>query len=34
MLNYRKIEAWDMLIDEIITYAEKVNFDGIHLDNG
>lgn len=34
MLNYRKIEAWDMLIDEIVSYAEKVNFDGIHLDNG
>lgn len=34
MLNYRKIEAWDMLIDEIVAYSEKVNFDGIHLDNG
>ena len=34
MLNYRKIESWDLLIDEIITYADKLDIDGIHLDNG
>lgn len=34
MLNYRKIEAWDLLIDEIMDYTEKYNIDGIHLDNG
>jgi len=34
MLNYRKIEAWDMLIDEIITYSDRLGVDGIHLDNG
>jgi hypothetical protein len=34
MLNYRKKEAWDMLIDEIISYTKKFDFDGIHLDNG
>ena len=34
MLNYRKKEAWDMLIDEIISYVKKFDFDGIHLDNG
>lgn len=34
MLNYRKVESWDLLIDEIITYAKKIDVDGIHLDNG
>lgn len=34
MLNYRKIESWDLLIDEIITYADKLDTDGVHLDNG
>ena len=34
MLNYRKQEAWDLLIDEIITYSEKYGIDGIHMDNG
>jgi len=34
MLNYRKIESWDLLIDEIINYSEKIDSDGIHLDNG
>ena len=34
MLNYRKIEAWNLLIDEIITYTQEYGIDGIHLDNG
>lgn len=34
MLNYRKVESWDLIIEEVITYAKKMKFDGIHLDNG
>ena len=34
MLNYRKIEAWEMLIDEVMTYSKRFQVDGIHLDNG
>ena len=34
MLNYRKKEAWDMLVDEVLTFSKKYGVDGIHLDNG
>lgn len=34
MLNYRKIEAWELLVAEVISFAEKSGIDGIHLDNG
>ncbi len=34
MLNYRKKEAWDLLIQEIEEFAIKHDIDGIHLDNG
>lgn len=34
MLNYRKIEAWELLIDEVVQYTQKYGIDGIHLDNG
>jgi hypothetical protein len=34
MLNYRKLEAWNLLIDEIVKYCEQYDLDGIHLDNG
>lgn len=34
MLNYRKIEAWNLLIDEVVEYSKKYGFDGIQLDNG
>jgi hypothetical protein len=34
MLNYRKIEAWELLIEEVLNFAESSNVDGIHLDNG
>ena len=33
MLNYRKIEAWEMLINEVKTIINKFGIDGIHLDN-
>jgi len=34
MLNYRKLEAWDLLIDEVVTFTQRHGIDGIHLDNG
>ena len=34
MLNYRKVEAWELLIQEVINFTKKFNVDGIHLDNG
>ena len=33
VLNYRKIETWDILIEEIKTLIDKYNIDGVHLDN-
>lgn len=33
MLNYRKIESWDILVEDIISLARKYNVDGVHLDN-
>ena len=33
ILNYRKIEAWEILINEIKTIIKKFNIDEIHLDN-
>ena len=33
ILNYRKIEAWEMLINEIRTLVERFGIDGIFLDN-
>ena len=33
VLNYRKIEAWEMLISEIKTLINKFGIDGLHLDN-
>lgn len=34
MLNYRKVEAWNLLVQEVITFSESYGIDGIHLDNG
>lgn len=34
MLNYRKLEAWELLTDEVLKFVEKTDVDGIHLDNG
>ena len=33
ILNYRKIETWDLLVEEIKILIEKFNIDGVHLDN-
>eukprot|EP01022_Parablepharisma_sp_SALTPOND_P024880 TRINITY_DN55_c0_g1_i1.p1 TRINITY_DN55_c0_g1~~TRINITY_DN55_c0_g1_i1.p1 ORF type:complete len:1631 (+),score=215.10 TRINITY_DN55_c0_g1_i1:3219-8111(+) len=34
MLNYRKLKAWNLLIEDIRSFAKKYKIDGIHLDNG
>ena len=34
MLNYRKKAAWDLLIEEVLSFTEATGVDGIHLDNG
>lgn len=34
MLNYRKKAAWDLLIEEVMTFATNTGVDGIQLDNG
>lgn len=34
MLNYRKVEAWDLLVDEVLEFAANTGVSGIHLDNG
>ena len=33
VLNYRKIEAWEMLISEVKSLINKFGIDGLHLDN-
>lgn len=33
ILNYRKIEAWEMLINEVKDIIDKFDIDGLHLDN-
>jgi len=33
ILNYRKKEAWDLLIDEAITFVKNYGVDGLHIDN-
>ena len=33
VLNYRKVEAWDILVEEIKVLVDKYKIDGIHLDN-
>jgi starch synthase len=34
MLNYRKVEAWDLLAGDVVEFISKYDIDGIHLDNG
>jgi len=34
ILNYRKLEAWNLLISEILTLIKEYDIDGIQLDNG
>ena len=33
ILNYRKLETWDILVEEIKLLIERYNIDGVHLDN-
>jgi hypothetical protein len=33
LLNYRKVETWDLLVDDILNLALKYDIDGVHLDN-
>ncbi|MBR6133851.1 MAG: glycogen/starch synthase, partial [Bacilli bacterium] len=33
ILNYRKIESWNLLINEVLALVDKYHIDGIHLDN-
>ena len=33
-LNYRKKEAWDLLLGEALTVVEELGVDGLYLDNG
>jgi hypothetical protein len=33
MLNYRKIESWELICQDIIQLASKHQIDGVHLDN-
>lgn len=33
VLNYRKIETWDLMVNDVISLASKHKIDGIHLDN-
>src|SRR3569833_2703945 len=34
ILNYRKLEAWDLLINKKQHQQKEYGVDGIHLDNG
>jgi hypothetical protein len=33
ILNYRKKEAWDLLVEEAVAFVEEFGVDGLHLDN-
>lgn len=33
MLNYRKVESWDLIVADVINLAGKHKIDGVHLDN-
>lgn len=34
LLNYRKLDAWNLLVDESIEIIQKYGVGGIYLDNG
>ena len=34
MLNYRKVEAWNLLIEEVLNFSKRHGINGINLDNG
>ncbi len=33
LLNYRKVESWEILVEDIYSIIQKYNIDGVHLDN-
>ena len=33
LLNYRKVESWDMLVNDLLIIALKYEINGVHLDN-
>jgi hypothetical protein len=33
ILNYRKLESWDLIVNDVLRLASKHRIDGIHLDN-
>jgi len=33
ILNYRKVESWDLLVEDITSLASKHDINGVHLDN-
>ena len=34
LLNYRRKDVWDLLVNEIEELVENYGIDGVHLDNG
>ena len=34
LLNYRKLEAWNLLIDEVVAFTKRHGINGVNLDNG
>ena len=33
ILNYRKVESWDLLVQDVLNFTKKYKVDGMHLDN-
>lgn len=33
VLNYRKVEAWDLMVDDMLNFTRKYHIDGMQLDN-
>lgn len=33
VLNYRKVESWDLLVEDMLNFTKKYKIDGMHLDN-
>ena len=33
ILNYRKVESWDLLVQDVLNFTKKYKIDGMHLDN-
>ncbi|MDR3736752.1 MAG: alpha-amylase family protein, partial [Acidobacteriaceae bacterium] len=34
LLNYRKLKSWNLLVEDIISFARRYRIEGVHLDNG